>query len=136
MILKFLLICKWRSIMVFFLFFPILWYCIDKFFPYQSFIKWLSCTSKEDLKKNNLERREFSFTMEGDIYMRFLSFKDGEDFKKKLVSKKPIKIDVGAIYNVPVRISFYLFIKNLKSPLKKVASQRKVSKQKKRFEFI
>lgn len=76
---------------------------LDKFFPYQSFIKWLSCTSKEDLKKNNLERREFSFTMEGDIYMRFLSFKDGEDFKKKLVSKKPIKIDVGAIYNVPVK---------------------------------
>lgn len=36
--------------------------------------------------------------MDGDVYLRFLSFKDVTEFKEELKKKKPIKIDIGAIY--------------------------------------
>lgn len=44
--------------------------------------------------------REFSFTLEGDIYCRYLCFLNAEEFRTTLVEKKPIKIDIGAVYNI------------------------------------
>ena len=45
--------------------------------------------------------REFSFTLENDVYCRYLCFKNAEDFKKVLIDKSPHKIDIGAVFNVP-----------------------------------
>ncbi|CAB3377267.1 Hypothetical predicted protein [Cloeon dipterum] len=64
----------------------------NRLFPCETFIKWLSYGNDE------LEKREFSFTLDGDIYLRYLSFKDAAEFKEELKKKKPIKIDVGAVY--------------------------------------
>jgi DNA primase small subunit len=47
---------------------------------------------------DDLEKREFSFTLDGDIYLRFLAFKEASEFKEELKKKKPIKIDIGAVY--------------------------------------
>ena len=40
----------------------------------------------------------------GDIYMRFLSFANVAEWKKAITDKQPIKIDLGAYYNVPVSV--------------------------------
>lgn len=48
-------------------------------------------------------RREFSFTLEHDIYMRYLSFHDVSEMEATIKSKCPHKIDIGALYNVEVR---------------------------------
>ncbi|KAF4523330.1 hypothetical protein B566_EDAN013536 [Ephemera danica] len=50
-----------------------------------------------------MERREFSFTLDGDIYLRFLAFKDLTEFKEELKKKKPVKIDIGAIYTCSLK---------------------------------
>lgn len=43
--------------------------------------------------------REISFTLEDDIYIRYLSFEDQAEFEKEICSRIPFKIDIGAVYN-------------------------------------
>lgn len=74
--------------------------------------KWLSyakINKKESRMLKSLEEgveseyfynREFSFTLENDVYCRYLCFKNTTDFKEALVSKTPHKIDIGAIFNI------------------------------------
>ena len=69
----------------------------DRFFPCSLFMQWLSPAEPERLKL-----REFSFTLQGDIYIRYLSFATKDELKAALTSKLPIKIDVGAMYNAAV----------------------------------
>lgn len=56
---------------------------------------------QDDIESDQFHNREFSFTLENDVYCRYLCFKDPEDFKKVLVDKTPHKIDIGAVYNIP-----------------------------------
>lgn len=47
-----------------------------------------------------LFRREFSFTLPGDIYCRYLSFRTADEFKNALESSLPDKIDIGAVFSI------------------------------------
>lgn len=47
-----------------------------------------------------LFRREFSFTLPGDIYCRYQSFKNADEFKTALENSLPDKIDIGAVFNM------------------------------------
>ena len=65
------------------------------FFPYDIYFYWLGQGNID-----HFQRREFSFTLENDVYFRFQSFPSSEELKKKLISYCPKKIDIGAMYNV------------------------------------
>lgn len=69
------------------------WY-YSRLFPVNMFARWLGYGSDE-----YLARREISFTLPGDIYLRFRSFGDAEELLQTLKSRTPIKIDIGAVYN-------------------------------------
>lgn len=47
-----------------------------------------------------LARREFCFTLMGDIFTRFRSYSTAVEVRAELVRNFPEKIDVGAVYNV------------------------------------
>ncbi|KAA3673220.1 uncharacterized protein DEA37_0009180, partial [Paragonimus westermani] len=64
-----------------------------RLFPCDLFCKWLTYGS------GDLVRREFSFTLPGDIYMRYQSYETAGDLRKDLVSLCPHKIDIGAVYS-------------------------------------
>jgi DNA primase small subunit len=47
-------------------------------------------------------RRELSFTLENDIYLRFQSFDSPAEFESSIKEKCPFKIDIGPVYSVDV----------------------------------
>lgn len=49
---------------------------------------------------NYFSNREFSFTLENEVYCRYLCFKSAKDFKDNLVDRVPFKIDIGAVFNM------------------------------------
>jgi DNA primase small subunit len=87
----------------------------DKAFPYDLMYKWLSYFKFRDTSQQHMQslmdedavkseqfyNREFSFTLENDVYCRYLCFKTAEEFKETLVSRCPHKIDIGAVFNIP-----------------------------------
>ncbi|XP_055388707.1 LOW QUALITY PROTEIN: DNA primase small subunit-like [Condylostylus longicornis] len=92
----------------------------DRIFPFNLLYKWLTHSSMnttansidslsfvEDGDSQLLSCREFSMSVsrdEDEFYMRWHSFPNGEALKKKLLSMSPPphKIDIGAIYSLPV----------------------------------
>ncbi|KAK0045802.1 DNA primase small subunit [Biomphalaria pfeifferi] len=67
-----------------------------RLFPYGPYFKWLNYGG---VPKHYFSHREFSFTLKDDVYIRYLSFTDQQDFEKELQKKCPHKIDLGAVYS-------------------------------------
>ncbi|CAG9323584.1 unnamed protein product [Blepharisma stoltei] len=76
------------------------------YFPCNALCRWLNAgveleTQDPHYDKTYFERREFSFTLPGDIYCRHQSFSSADEFKNQLIHDKPEKFDIGAIWTVP-----------------------------------
>ncbi|KAJ7515196.1 hypothetical protein O6H91_22G005100 [Diphasiastrum complanatum] len=74
-----------------------------RLFPFDEMHKWLSYGhdgKHPGCDSTFFSRREFSFTLEHDIYVRYLSFRDVPEMETAFRDKCPHKIDIGSIYNV------------------------------------
>jgi DNA primase small subunit len=63
-----------------------------KYFPVEELVYCLS-------KCSPLYLREFSFTLQNNVYTRFRSFETPHQLKEELCRITPLKIDVGAVYS-------------------------------------
>ena len=76
--------------------------------PTTQLFQWLSYGNDPDqaevdptITKDYFQRREISFTLEDDIYIRYNCFRDANEFYKELCKKVPHKIDIGAVFSHP-----------------------------------
>lgn len=72
-------------------------------FPYSDMFKWLSYANDgkhPSCDQSYFGRREFSFTLDNDIYLRFQSFKTASELENAVKEKCPFKIDIGPVYSV------------------------------------
>jgi DNA primase catalytic subunit len=67
-----------------------------------SFINPSKFTNVISEDKDYFLRREFSFTIKDDVYIRYKSYPDANSLLKDLEKNNPHKIDIGAVYTVPV----------------------------------
>ncbi|TDH68296.1 hypothetical protein CCR75_004115 [Bremia lactucae] len=68
----------------------------DRLFPYKQMTQWLGYDGGEEL----LFRRELSYTLENDTYIRYKAFHNAEELKSSMIKTLPFKIDIGAIFSV------------------------------------
>jgi len=78
----------------------------ERLFPFGPMYRWLSyCNMVEGddplNEKDFFMRREFSFTLAGDIYIRYLTFKNLKEYKDAYLKRLPHKTDIGAVFNAP-----------------------------------
>lgn len=83
----------------------------SRLFPHQEMYKWLAYGNDGKHPKSDgtfFQRREFCFTLDGDIFVRYQSFKDAGEMATALKDRCPSKIDIGPVYNVdPQRRAAY-----------------------------
>ncbi|XP_022141779.1 DNA primase small subunit-like [Momordica charantia] len=87
-----------------------------KLFPYTDFFKWMSYGNDgkhPGSDQSYFGRREFSFTLENDIYLRYQSFNNLSEMENSIKEKCPFKIDIGPVYNVDVSTILPWLIMNL-----------------------
>ncbi|CAK4623963.1 hypothetical protein LEN26_007134 [Aphanomyces euteiches] len=73
----------------------------DRLFPYEEMVKWLGYESTNSKDSNALiGRREFSFTLENDQYIRYKAFRNADEMKTEMKRLMPHKIDIGAVFSV------------------------------------
>ncbi|KAL7122846.1 hypothetical protein ACP275_01G069600 [Erythranthe tilingii] len=74
-----------------------------RFFPYADMHKWMSYGNDgkhPGCDQSYFGRREFSFSLDKDIYLRYQSFNNAAELENSIKEKCPFKIDIGAVYSV------------------------------------
>lgn len=78
----------------------------DRLFPFLQMFRWLSYrndpnSSSPGVQKDFFLRREFTFVLEGDIFCRYLCFRNAEEFRTQVLQRQPIRMEIGAVFSHP-----------------------------------
>jgi DNA primase small subunit len=76
----------------------------SRLFPYELLFDWLNYDPGRNDQDKLFSNREFSFTIDiggEEVYIRYQSYSKLPDFQDAILQRKPIKIDIGAVYSHP-----------------------------------
>ncbi|KAL6302689.1 prim-pol domain-containing protein [Sparassis latifolia] len=71
-----------------------------RLYPFKSIFGWLN---HEHAPTRLFTHREFSFTLQGDVYLRYNSFTTAEDLKKQVCTLNPTRFEIGPVYSARPR---------------------------------
>ncbi|KAI0761280.1 prim-pol domain-containing protein [Trametes elegans] len=71
-----------------------------RLYPFKSLFTWLN---HEHAPTKLFTHREFAFTLQGDVYLRYNSFANAEELKKQVCSLNPTRFEIGPIYSARPR---------------------------------
>lgn len=67
-----------------------------RIYPFKSIFHWLN---HEHTPTRLFTHREFAFTLQGDVYLRYNSFNTAEDLKKQVCALNPTRFEIGPVYS-------------------------------------
>jgi DNA primase small subunit len=76
-----------------------------RLYPFDAIFRWLN---HSHLPTKAFTHREFAFTLQGDVYLRYNSFRTAEELKKQVCSLNPTRFEIGPVYSAMVCSFFQL----------------------------
>ncbi|KAH9852332.1 prim-pol domain-containing protein [Lenzites betulinus] len=71
-----------------------------RLYPFKSVFTWLN---HEHAPTKLFTHREFAFTLQGDVYLRYNSFANADELKKQVCSLNPTRFEIGPVYSARPR---------------------------------
>ncbi|KAG2136691.1 prim-pol domain-containing protein [Suillus clintonianus] len=65
-------------------------------YPFKSIFTWLN---QEHTPKDLFTNREFAFTLQGDVYLRYNCFSNADELKKQVCALNPTRFEIGPMYS-------------------------------------
>lgn len=95
----------------------------DRLFPFLQMFRWLSYrndprSSSPAVQKDYFLRREFTFVLEGDVFCRYLCFRDADEYRAQVMQRQPIRMEIGAVFTHPPK-NHNAVIKDAYKPLER-----------------
>ena len=72
-----------------------------RLYPFKSLFTWLN---HDHAPTRLFYQREFAFTLQGDVYLRYQSFMNAEELKKQVCQLNPTRFEIGPMYSARVRM--------------------------------
>ena len=70
-----------------------------RLYPFKSIFHWLN---HEPAPTRLFINREFAFTLQGDVYLRYNSFPNADELKKQVCALNPTRFEIGPVYSARV----------------------------------
>ncbi|KAI0331725.1 prim-pol domain-containing protein [Cubamyces sp. BRFM 1775] len=71
-----------------------------RLYPFKSIFAWLN---HEHVPTKLFTHREFAFTLQGDVYLRYNSFANADELKKQVCTLNPTRFEIGPVYSARPR---------------------------------
>ncbi|KAI0355832.1 prim-pol domain-containing protein [Trametes cingulata] len=71
-----------------------------RLYPFKSLFTWLN---HEHAPTKLFTHREFAFTLQGDVYLRYNSFANADELKKQVCTLNPTRFEIGPVYSARPR---------------------------------
>lgn len=74
-----------------------------RLYPFKSVFKWLN---HEHTPTRQWTNREIAYSLQNDVYLRYQSFANADEFKKQTCTLNPTRFEIGPVYSARVCVSF------------------------------
>ncbi|CAA7259208.1 unnamed protein product [Cyclocybe aegerita] len=71
-----------------------------RLYPFKTIFNWLN---HEHAPSRLFTHREFAFTLQGDVYLRYQSFNNADELKKQVCQLNPTRFEIGPVYSARPR---------------------------------